>query len=280
VPDKIMSCLVGSTKASHDVPPPVGPGTQLAIQADGRGVVTAEFRSSNGLNTLDDECLRRFGNLLERCERDGARVLCLRAIGKAFCAGADLRSLSAPAPSGVPTPSLPDVLARLQALAIPTIALVQGACVGGGVALAACCDAVLASSTATFAIPEVRLGIPPLALLPFLGPALGWRVLRRYAMSGERFGALDALRFGLVHQLCDGDVVVAAAPIIDAFLKGAPGALAALKGAISRAQWQADGLEDGASPPEADMQILTSAEAREGIAAYLEKRLAAWCPAP
>ena len=103
--------------------------------------------------------------------------------------------------------SLRDVLAALDALPKPTLALVHGAAVGGGAAFAACCDAVIATDDAFFSIPEVRVGMPPLGVAPFLVRAIGHRQFRRYGLSGERIAAAEALRLGLAHQVCAADAL-------------------------------------------------------------------------
>ena len=90
----------------------------------------------------------------------------------------------------------------IDAIPKPTVAVVEGGCVGGGLAFAACCDVVLATESAFFSVPEVRLGMVP-GLAPLFARALGPRALRRYALSGEQFSAADALRLGFVHEICE-----------------------------------------------------------------------------
>ena len=146
-----------------------------------------------------------------------------------------MRAAAAPAPAAAHA-SLRDVLAALDALPKPRLALVHGAAVGGGAAFAACCDAVIATEDAFFSIPEVRVGMPPLGVAPFLVRAIGHRQFRRYGLSGERIVAAEALRLGpgasgLRRRCARGDSSLG---IADAFLHGAPGATATLKDAAAQ----------------------------------------------
>jgi len=157
----------------------------------------------------------------------------------------------------------------------PTIAAVHGGAVGGGAAFAACCDVALATDGAFFSIPEVRVGMPPLGVMPFLVRAMGHRNFRRYGLTGERIAAADALRVGLVHQVCDATALDdTLARIADDLLHGAPGALATLK--AESAQF--------AAPPLSVIQAnhpqhsSGTPEAIEGIASFREKRKPSWYP--
>src|SRR5438067_4797488 len=149
-----------------------------------------------------DELAEAFGALA--LDQD-ARIVVLRGSGRHFCTGADLAARAAetpvPASKAATAPvSLRDVLANLDSLPKPTLAVVQGAAIGGGAAFAACCDVVIAAESAFFSIPEVRVGMPPLGVAPFLVRAIGHRGFRRYGLSGERIAAVEALRLGLAHQ--------------------------------------------------------------------------------
>src|SRR5205807_7074826 len=127
-----------------------------------------------------------------------------------------------------------DILIALDTMPKPTIAVVHGGAVGGGAAFTACCDVALATPAAFFSIPEVRVGMAPFGVLPFLVRAMGHRNFRRYGMSGERITAAEAQQLGLVHQICDtATLEEAVARIADEFLHGAPDALAKLKTAAA-----------------------------------------------
>jgi methylglutaconyl-CoA hydratase len=242
-----------------------------------RGVATVTLNRPERANAIDqrtlDELTQQFGRL---GADESARIVVLRGVGKHFCSGADLIArANAPEPSPAQA-SILDMLAALDRLPKPTVAIVQGAAIGGGAAMAACCDVVLAAEDAYFSIPEVRVGMPPLGVAPFFVRAIGYRALRRYGLSGERFGAAEALRIGLVHEVARADKVdEKLGEVIDALLHGAPGAQRTLK----------DGMEQFAVPT---VEVILkrrpshgsprTAEALEGITSFKEKRKPSWYP--
>jgi len=247
----------------------------VELDVSARGVATITLNRPERSNALDqatlDELAEQFA---ARAADDRTRVVVLRGRGRHFCAGADLVARAAAAESA--RTSIVDMLAALDRLPKPTIAAVHGAAIGGGAAIAACCDVVLAADSAFFSVPEVRIGMPPLGVAPFLVRAMGHRSLRRYGLSGERFGAAEALRIGLVHE------VVSAAKldeklgeIADALLQGAPQAQRAVKAGLEHSVMPsvADILAHGASHGSP-----RSAEALEGIASFKEKRKPSWYP--
>src|SRR5262245_66527407 len=125
---------------------------------------------------------------------DNVRIVVLRGAGRHFCTGADLaaRTGDKPAqPAAQPPNSLRDVLLALDTLPKPTVAVVHGGAVGGGAGFVVCCDVAIATDAAFFSIPEVRVGMPPLGVMPFLIRAMGHRSFRRYGLSGERINAAE-----------------------------------------------------------------------------------------
>jgi methylglutaconyl-CoA hydratase len=161
----------------------------------------------------------------------------------------------------------------------PTIALVHGACMGGGTGIAAACDIVVASRDARFAISEARWGLAATIIFPHLVAAIGSRQARRYAQTCEVFDAVTAQRIGLVHEVCEpGALDAAAAPLVEHLLRAAPGALAETKHGVLDA--------GGLLLDEATLEKLAAAHARrrqhaeaaEGIASFTERRDATWYP--
>jgi len=199
----------------------------------------------------------------------------LRGSGKHFCGGADLVARSQePAPAAGQV-SLVEVLVALDHLPKPTIAVVHGAAVGGGAAIVACCDIAIATTEAFFSVPEVRVGMAPIGVAPFLIKAIGDRNFRRYGLSGERLGAADASRMGLVHEVAGSEKLEARLKeIIDALLHGAPGAQRDLKARMKDHFPSLIAQIEGLRSPSAH----ESEEAREGIAAFKEKRKPSWYP--
>ena len=208
---------------------------------------------------------------------DNVRIVVLRGAGKHFCTGADLQSRG-PSSASQPQPatSLRDVLVALDSLPKPTIAVVQGGALGGGAGMVTCCDIAIASDGAFFSIPEIRVGMSAMGIMPFMIRAMGHRNFRRYGLSGERIPAAEALRIGLVHELCDTDKLDdVLARVADELLLGAPHAASALKAAAARhASPNLDEIIAHVPPPHDPR----SEEAQEGIAAFREKRKPRWYP--
>ena len=123
-----------------------------------------------------------------------------------------------------------EAVQRLNLLPVPTIALVQGACFGGGTGIIAACDIVIAADNATFSIAEVKIGVAGTIIIPQLNDAIGLRQVRRYALTGERFDAQEALRIGLVHEVVPpGDLEAAGERMVGHLLANGPDAVAATK---------------------------------------------------
>lgn len=197
------------------------------------------------------------------------RVLLLDGEGQDFCSGSDMSK--AGQQGAAARLALFTALLRFPK---PVVAAVQGACIGAGVALVACCDAVLARPDAWFSVPEVRLGFPPGALAPLLLHGLGTRGYRRYVASGERFDVRTAQALGLVHEVCEDDLGTAAQAACRGFLLAAPGAAAAAK-AFAGNEALALAVE---ALVDAEAEVLQSAEAIEGLSAARERRRPFWYP--
>lgn len=247
------------------------------VDVSSRGVATIRLNRPERSNAIDqtmlDELARQFARF---AADDRVRVVVFRGAGKHFCSGADLVARATASEPPEPQTSITDMLAALDRLPKPTIAAVHGAAIGGGAALVACCDVVIAADSAFFSIPEVRVGMPPLGVTPFVIRAVGFRSFRRYGLTGERFGAAEALRVGLAHEVVSADKLEAKlAEIIDAVLLGAPGAQRTLK----------EGMEHSVMPTVAEIMArkashgsLRTAEAIEGTLSFKEKRKPSWYP--
>jgi methylglutaconyl-CoA hydratase len=163
----------------------------------------------------------------------------------------------------------------------PTVAVIQGGCFGGGIGIAAACDIAIAAEDAVFAISEVRWGITAAPIIPLLVDRLGSRVLGRLALTGERFTAAEALRVGLVHEICAADQLDNfAARIVDNLLMAAPEAVAMTKALVAEAVESPDtpGFRERIVNEAAGRRRLT--EAAEGTASFAEKRHPRWYPDP
>jgi methylglutaconyl-CoA hydratase len=258
----------------------------VLVDTDRRGIATVTLNRPHVNNAYDGALIAALAGGLERlAAAPGLRLVVLRGNGRHFQAGADLaflRHLSA-APADENLAFSRATVAAIEALAsfpCPTLALVHGGCFGGGVGMVAACDMALASDDAIFSLTEVRWGITPAPVVPVLVAAIGVRALGRYGLTAERFDAAEALRLGLLHAVCPkGGLDAAAAPMIDGILMAAPEAVAVTKRLVRRTA----GLETSAEFREQlAIEAATrrhSAEAREGLASFAEKRKPAWYPA-
>jgi methylglutaconyl-CoA hydratase len=165
----------------------------------------------------------------------------------------------------------------LNRLERPTIARVQGAAFGGGVGLIACCDIVVAADTAEFSLSEVRLGLIPAVVGPYLTRAMGERHARRYMITAERFDADEARRVGLVHEVVSAKALDARVEsFMEQLLGNGPAAMAATKSLLARVS---RGPVDAAMVEDTARRIAdrrAADEAKEGVAAFLEKRRPRW----
>jgi len=256
-----------------------GPCT-LAVR---NGVATVTLNRPEIHNAFDETLIATLTETFVMLDDDrDVRVVVLAGAGRSFCAGADLNWMKRMAAFGDAenlrdATALAAMLRALHALSKPTIARVHGAAYGGGVGLIAACDIAIAVPEATFALTEAKLGLIPATIGPYVIEAIGVRHARRYFLTAERFGAADALRIGLVHE------VVALSQIdarIDDFI-------AALRAAGPSAQLECKALIRGVAhrPIDADVisgtaghiaAVRASAEGKEGVAAFLAKRPPAW----
>lgn len=236
-------------------------------------------------NAFDQKLITELTTALRRLDRDpGVRAVVLAGSGKSFCAGADLnwmREMAAysRAQNLADANALARMLATLNRMSKPTIARVHGPAYGGGVGLVACCDIALGTPEATFALSEGRLGLIPATISPYVVEAIGARAARRYFLTGERFGADEAHRLGLLHEVAALSGLDARInDILGALLITGPGAQAECKDlirAVASRRIDAGLIADTARRI---ARVRASPEAKEGMAAFLGKRKASWVP--
>ncbi|WP_028534864.1 enoyl-CoA hydratase-related protein [Paludibacterium yongneupense] len=237
-------------------------------------------------NALDEALIAALTHTLaELAPRPDIRVVALGGRGRDFCAGADLDWMRRMGDLDArhnrdDADTLAELLQRLAQMPQPVLARVQGAAIGGGLGLAAACDIVLAARDAHFALSEVRLGLIPATIAPYVVDAIGQRQASRYALSGERFDADEALRLGLVHlvETEASGLDLQLDRLCDTLKRGAPGAQSACKDLLRRVR-AGGGAGDAALRADTVRRlalIRSSDEAREGIAAFFEKRLPSW----
>ncbi|WP_334134758.1 enoyl-CoA hydratase/isomerase family protein [Tepidimonas sp.] len=214
--------------------------------------------------------------------RDDVRVIVLAAEGPAFCAGADLNWMRRMADYSrddnlADAARLAAMLRTIDACSKPTVARVQGDVYAGGMGLVAVCDIALAVPTAGFCLSEVKLGLIPATIGPYVVRAMGVRAAQRYVLTAERFDAAEALRIGFVHEVVSAELLDARVDaIVQALCSAGPAAVAAAKRLVRDV---ADApLDDAlvARTVEAIADIRASAEGREGVQAFLQKRQPSW----
>jgi methylglutaconyl-CoA hydratase len=237
-------------------------------------------------NAFDETLIAELTDAFGVLDRDPAvRAIVLAGVGKSFSAGADLnwmkRQGAAPPDANLSDArKLATLFRTISMCATPTLARVQGAALGGGMGLASACDICIASTKAQFATSEVRLGIIPAAIGPYVVRAIGERQAYRYFQSAERIGAERAREIGLIHEVVEPDFLdPKIQEVIDALLAGGPLAQAAATELIRAVVHRAvddDVVEDTARRI---ATLRATPEAKEGLGAFLEKRRAAWVPA-
>jgi methylglutaconyl-CoA hydratase len=218
----------------------------------------------------------------DKLARESARVVVITGKGRNFQAGADVKWLdairgSSPEDNLRASRMTAEAIQRLNMLPIPTIALVQGVCFGGGTGMIAACDIVIAADDAVFSIAEVRIGVAGTIIVPQLNDAIGVRQVRRYALTAERFDAKEAHRIGLVHEIVPlAGLQAAGERIVDHLLANGPEAIAQTKACALGSAWS--NLKDEAFTTliESHAAQRQSEEAAEGFASFLEKRAARW----
>jgi methylglutaconyl-CoA hydratase len=255
----------------------------LIESTDARGVVTLTLNRPQRRNAFDGALVGHLTQTLRRVDADAeARVVVLTGAGEDFCAGGDIAWMRQAADAPVAKNhndalALGEMFDTLDRLSKPTVALIQGSAFGGGVGLVACCDIAIAASSAKFCLSEVRLGLVPAVVGPYVVRAIGARQARALFLSGEIVGADCALRIGLVQEVArDGGLTAARDRIVEALLRGAPGAQALAKRLVTICEERPLDHSLIAETARLLAERRASAEGREGLCGFLEKRAPNW----
>lgn len=252
---------------------------------DERGIATVTLNRPAVNNAYDGALIDGLLAAMDELAQGGKlRGVVLKGNGKHFQAGADLGWINAVRPRSpdeneAASRATFEAVQRLNRLAVPTVALVQGACFGGGTGVISACDVVIAAENSLFSITEVRWGLTAAIIVPQLCDAIGVRQVRRYALTGERFGADEARRIGLVHEVVPlAELESAGAKVVEQLLANAPDALAETKHLALETAFGGMATDD----PAWNRLVRTHAakrqtrEAAEGLASFAEKRPAQW----
>lgn len=249
---------------------------------DHRGVATLTLNRPDRHNAFDDAVIASLTQALAHLgTRRDVRLVVLASTGRSFSAGADLAWMQrmagyTEAENRRDAAGLANLLFTLDRLPKPTLAVVQGNAFGGGVGLVACCDIAIAADRSKFALTEVRLGLTPATISPYVVRAIGPRHARRLFLTAEPIGALRAQEIGLAHEVVpEADLDAARDRIIENLLLGAPQAQSEAKSLV----WLAESPINESLIQETSHRIAArraSQEGREGLAAFLQKRPPNW----
>jgi methylglutaconyl-CoA hydratase len=260
--------------------------TTILVNVDADGIATVTLDRPDIHNAFDDVMVAELTQALRLLDADsGVRVVIIAAHGKSFSSGANLNWMKrmagySEAQNVKDALGLAELMHTLYTLSKPTIARVHGPAYAGGLGLVACCDMAIATREATFCLSEVRLGLIPAVITPYVIAAIGERQARRYFLTAEKFDAPEAFRIGLIHDLVEEhELGPTLNSLVTLLYMGGPQALAQCKDWIATV---AAGSLDRTLVAESARriaQLRASGEGREGVAAFLEKRDSSWVAA-
>jgi methylglutaconyl-CoA hydratase len=257
----------------------------VTTSIDSRGVVTLTLNRPEKHNALDGATMGELTDALTRISSDPqARVVVLTGAGASFCAGADIGHMRSmlnftEEQNVADALVLARLLRKLDEFELPLIARVNGNTFGGGVGLVACADIAIGADSAKFALTEVRLGIVPAAISPYVVEAIGSRQARRLFLTAAPFGADEARALGLLHLTAPADQLDQVIDQqVDHLLRGGPAALRAAKQLVRRVAHFHDRDVLGDETARLLARLRVSPEGKEGLSAFLERRKAAWVP--
>ncbi|UBZ00244.1 gamma-carboxygeranoyl-CoA hydratase [Pseudomonas cannabina] len=259
----------------------------LELIDDPRGFATLWLNRPDKNNAFNAQMIRELIIALDQVQADTRlRFLVLRGRGRHFSAGADLAWMQQAADLDYNTNlddarELAELMYNLARLKLPTLAVVQGAAFGGALGLISCCDMAIAGEDAQFCLSEVRIGLAPAVISPFVVQAIGERAARRYALTAERFDGQRAQQIGLISECyASAELEARTTEWIDNLLLNSPQAMRVSKELLRE-------VGSGELTPalrryceSAISRIRTSAEGQEGLRAFLQKRAPGWQRAP
>jgi methylglutaconyl-CoA hydratase len=256
---------------------------KVLFEIDKRGVATVILNQPDIHNAFDDKLIVQLTDIFNRINKDqNIRVMVLASAGKSFSAGADVNWMRRMATYSyeqnlADANALANMFYTLNTLNKPTIARVQGATFGGAVGLVACCDMAVASKLSRFCLSEVKLGLIPATISPYVIDAIGARVARRYFTTAEVFSARRARRIGLLSEaVTEEELDRTVENLIEHLLKNSPAAIQAAKQLIFDVQNTPVSEELLATTSQKIAKIRVSEQGQEGLNAFLQKRRANW----
>jgi methylglutaconyl-CoA hydratase len=257
----------------------------VILDVDSRGIATITINRPEVRNAFNESVILRLTELLvELGDHEDLRAVVVTGAGSAFSSGADVNWMRSMADYSEDQNfedalQLADLMATLSGFACPTLARVNGLAFGGGVGLVACCDIAIASTDAMFALSEVRLGLVPAVISPYVIDAIGPRQAKRYFLTGERISAVKAREIGLVHRAVDPESLdEAIEETLAMLLLGGPMAARECKELIATVYGRSVDADTALRRKTAEIiaQLRAGEEGQEGLQAFLEKRKPSW----
>ncbi len=254
----------------------------LTIGVDGK-LATITLNRPDVRNAFNETTIAEITRAFDQLGRDDTvRAIVLAANGPAFCAGADLNWMKkmagyTHAENNADALQLAEMLRTIYRCPNPVVAKVQGDCYAGGMGLVAACDVIVAVEEASFCLSEVKLGLIPATISPYVIKAMGENAARRYFLTAERFGAQEALRIGFAHEVVKAGALDArVAEIVKALLANSPNAVQQAKVLVREIAGQTVNDALLADTAERIAHIRASEQGREGVQSFLEKRKPNW----
>ncbi|MBW5803085.1 enoyl-CoA hydratase/isomerase family protein [Coxiella endosymbiont of Ornithodoros amblus] len=250
------------------------------IQKDTKSSVsTLTLNRPDKHNTFNEQVIFELKCALQQAdEEESSRVIIIKAEGSNFCAGADLNWIKRMAEftreeNEADALAFADLLQLLSRLSKPTIALIQGCVMGGGIGLVACCDITIAVKDSQFCFSEVKLGLVPATIAPYVIRSIGYSSARRYFLTAEVFNAVAAKKIGLIHQVIDEktELLSIGHRMAQLIIKNGPHALCVAKQLLNDLCPITENIVSQTAVLLTD--ILTSSEAREGIQKFLKGKI-------
>ncbi|WP_263262222.1 enoyl-CoA hydratase-related protein [Pseudomonas sp. RIT-PI-S] len=255
----------------------------IELEQDAQGVVTLWLNRPDKNNAFNALMIAELSEALAQVSSDArARLLLLRGRGKHFSAGADLTWMQASVDLGyqdnlADARKLSDLLHTLHTLPLPTLAVVNGAAFAGALGLVSCCDMAIGAEDSLFSLSEVRLGLAPAVISPYVAQAIGARATRRYTLTADRFDAQRARELGLLAELYPEPALDSAAvQWATTLLKNGPAAMRASKALLLRVGEGPITEALRRATEQVIAELRSGEEGQEGIKAFLEKRTPNW----
>lgn len=245
-------------------------------------ITTVTLNRPEKRNALHGPLISELLKVLEKMAVDETNILIINGAGEHFCAGADIAWMQKIAGGSInenydDAQLLTDLVYQLYTFSKPTIVLAHGATMGGGLGLLAACDIAIAAENASFGFSEVKIGIAPSVVSPYVIAAIGERAAHYYFLTAEKFGAVEAQRIGLVHRVAkQDDLYNAGMRIAQTLQENSPKAMTAAKQLIRRVSKEKISKDLAQKTAEHLAELRATPDAQEGLNAFLEKRKAKW----